>query len=87
MAHPNFKKPTDEYFHWKSEEKDNFQMCLLTTPWAIDDILRNYRLNNLRKSVFYQLPREEMEAHKDNLRPIYDKYYESFMKDYNFDEH
>lgn len=87
IAHPNFIKPSDEYFHWKSEEKDNFQMCCLDTPWVIDDILKHYQLNNLRKSVFYQLPKEEMETHKDNLRPIYEKYYVSFMKNYNPDEH
>ena len=87
IAHPNFIKPSDEYFHWKTEDEDHFQMCCLDIPSAIDLILKGYRYNNLRKSVFYQLPREEMEAHKDNLRPIYEKYYVSFMKNYNPDEH
>lgn len=79
----DFKKPKDEFFHWQNGLKNYFQCVLMSTSWCIDLIIENYRRHNLRRSVFYQLPKKEMVEHRESLSPIYEKYYESFMKDYN----
>lgn len=84
--YPEFKKPHDEYFHWKEGLITHFQGIFLSL-WNIDLIIRYYRKNNLRKWAFYQLPREEMVKCKDSLKPIYEKYYEDFISKYNMDEH
>lgn len=83
---PEFKKPLDEYFHWRDGLTTNFQGTFFSS-WKIDLMIRAYRRNNLRKWAFYQLPREEMVKCKDSLKPIYDKYYEDFIESYNMDEH
>lgn len=79
----DFKKPKDEFFHWQIGLKNYFQGILMSTPWCLDIIIERYRRYNLRKWVFYQLPLEEMIKHKDSLTPIYNKYYENFIKDYD----
>lgn len=79
----DFKKPKDEFFHWQDGLKNYFQCVLISKLWSLDLIIERYRRYNLRKSVFYQLPKEEMIEHRESLSPIYEKYYESFMKDYN----
>jgi len=87
IRHPDFKKPEGEYFHWQDGLVNHFQGYVLPLPWFFDQMIGNYRRYNLRKSVFYQLPKEEMVKHKDSLTPIYQKYYKSFMENYNEDEH
>ena len=59
----------------------------MSTPRCLEILIQRYRRYNLRKSVFYQLPKEEMVKHKDSLTPIYQKYYKSFMENYDEDEH
>jgi len=86
IYYPDFKTPKDEFFHWQNGLKNYFQCFLMSTPWCLEILIQRYRRYNLRKSVFYQLPKEEMVKHKDSLTPIYQKYYESFMKDYHEDE-
>lgn len=87
IRHINFKRPEDEFYHWMTNQNNHFQMVVLPTKWAIDLILKNYREFNLRKSVFYQIPLEEMAKCKNDLTPIYQKYYTTFMEKYNPDEH
>lgn len=57
----------------------------MSTPWCLDIIIQRYRRYNLRKWVFYQLPLEEMVEHRESLTPIYEKYYENFIKNYDED--
>ena len=83
MRYEDFKRPEDEFFHWQDEYEDNFQGDILTVPWFFDSLIDNkYRFYNLRESVFYHLPLEDMQAAKDSLAPIYDKYFE-FMHEYS----
>ncbi len=87
IYYPDFKTPKDEFFHWQNGLKNYFQCFLMSTPWCLEILIQRYRRYNLRKSVFYQLPKEEMVKHKDSLTPIYQKYYKSFMENYDEDEH
>lgn len=81
----DFKKPKDEFFHWQNGLKNYFQGILMSTSWCLDRIISKYRRFNLRRWAFYQIPLEEMIEHKESLTPIYEKYYESFIKDYDED--
>ncbi len=83
LYYHDFKKPKDEFFHWQEGLNNYFQCILMSTPWCLDLIIENYRRYNLRKWVFYQLPLEEMIEHKESLTPIYEKYYENFMANYD----
>lgn len=82
---PNFKRPKDEFYHWENGIKNYFQGIILGNPWEFKLILAAYERNNLRRGVFYQLPKDEMVRCKDDLSPIYEKYYDSFIKDYDED--
>ncbi len=85
LYYPNFKRPNDEFFHWQDGLKNYFQGILMSTPWCLDIIIQRYRRYNLRRWSFYQLPLEEMVEHKESLTPIYAKYYESFIENYDED--
>lgn len=81
----SFKKPLDEFLHWRDNTKVNFQGISIFTPFFYKLLIEKYRLYNLRKWVFYQLPREEVLASKDNFSLIQRKY-SKFIHDYKEDK-
>ena len=58
LYHPNFKKPKNEFFHWKTETECHFQGLLLINEKNIlfDELGYDYYYHNLRNGWEYKIP-------------------------------